>query len=108
MKPRSAWLSPAKTGHRSASICHLGNIGYRLGRKLKWDPAKEDFLGDADASKELTREAQLLCMMAGANSLFFGDRLLTTGNPAWEADKALLADAGVKALEPSTVAPARQ
>ncbi len=58
--------------------------------------------------KELSREAQLLCMMAGANSLFFGDRLLTTGNPAWEADKALLADAGVKALEPRAQEPARQ
>jgi predicted dehydrogenase len=43
-------------GHRSASICHLVNIGYHLGRKLKWDPAKEQFLGDASANKELSRE----------------------------------------------------
>ena len=49
-------ICPAEIGHRSASICHLGNIGYRLARKLKWDPAKEDFVGDADASKELSRE----------------------------------------------------
>ena len=34
------------------------NIGYRLGRKLKWDPAKEDFVGDPEASKELSREAR--------------------------------------------------
>ncbi|MDB5309862.1 MAG: gfo/Idh/MocA family oxidoreductase [Gemmataceae bacterium] len=49
-------ICPAETGHRSATICHLGNIGYRLGRELKWDPAKEQFVGDAGANKELTRE----------------------------------------------------
>ena len=49
-------ICPAETGHRSASICHLGNIGYRLGRKLKWDPAKEVFPDDAAANKELSRE----------------------------------------------------
>ena len=45
-----------ETGHRSASICHLGNIGYHLGRKLTWDPAKEMFVDDEAANKELTRE----------------------------------------------------
>jgi predicted dehydrogenase len=49
-------ICPAEVGHRSASICHLGNIGYRLGRKLRWDPAKERFVGDAAADKELSRE----------------------------------------------------
>ena len=49
-------ICPPEVGHRSASICHLGNIGYRLGRKLKWDPAKEVFADDAGANKELTRE----------------------------------------------------
>jgi predicted dehydrogenase len=49
-------ICPAEVGHRSATVCHLGNIGYRLGRKLKWDPAKEQFVGDAAANKELTRE----------------------------------------------------
>jgi predicted dehydrogenase len=49
-------ICPAEVGHRSATICHLGNIGYRLGRPLKWDPAKERFVGDAAADRELTRE----------------------------------------------------
>ena len=49
-------ICPAETGHRSASICHLGNIGYRLNRKLKWDAAKEQFTDDAAANKELSRE----------------------------------------------------
>lgn len=56
----------------------------------------------------LNREAQLLCFMAGANSIFFGDKLLTTGNPDHEADLALLRDAGLSALDPGDLAsPAR-
>jgi biotin synthase len=47
----------------------------------------------------LNREAQLLCFMAGANSIFYGDKLLTTGNPAVEADRALFRDAGLKPIE---------
>jgi predicted dehydrogenase len=49
-------ICTAEIGHRSATICHLGNIGYRLNRALKWDPAKELFVGDDAANKELTRE----------------------------------------------------
>ncbi|MBK7861903.1 MAG: biotin synthase BioB [Archangiaceae bacterium] len=49
---------------------------------------------------QMNQEAQLLCMMAGANSLFFGEKLLTTGNPEYQADMALLQQAGVRALEP--------
>lgn len=49
-------ICPAETGHRSATICHLGNIGYRLNRKLKWDAVKERFVGDEAANKELSRE----------------------------------------------------
>jgi biotin synthase len=43
----------------------------------------------------LSREAQVLCFLAGANSIFFGDKLLTTGNPAVEEDFALLEAAGM-------------
>jgi biotin synthase len=53
----------------------------------------------------LTREAQLLCFMAGANSIFFGDKLLTTGNPDHDSDLALLRDAGLTPLDPGTMAP---
>jgi biotin synthase len=47
---------------------------------------------------ELTREAQLLAMYAGANSIFYGDRLLTTPNPEVDEDRALLRDAGLQAM----------
>ncbi|MCE9564650.1 MAG: Gfo/Idh/MocA family oxidoreductase [Planctomycetes bacterium] len=48
-------ICPPEIGHRTATICHLANIGYRLGRKLKWDPVKEQF-DDEKANKELSRE----------------------------------------------------
>jgi biotin synthase len=39
-------------------------------------------------------------MMAGANSVFFGEKLLTTGNPEYEQDMALFRAAGIEPLEP--------
>jgi biotin synthase len=39
-------------------------------------------------------------MMAGANSIFFGEKLLTTGNPSYTDDMALLEKAGIGRLEP--------
>jgi biotin synthase len=58
---------------------------------------------------ELSREAQLLAMYAGANSIFYGDKLLTTPNPAGDEDVALLRDAGLRAapVTPQPGAPAR-
>ncbi len=50
----------------------------------------------------LSQEAQLLCMAAGANSIFFGEKLLTTDNPEYNDDMALLAEAGIQPLEPNT------
>src|SRR5690606_2356883 len=49
---------------------------------------------------ELTREAQILCFLAGASSIFYGEKLLTTGNPDVSADRQLLRDAGLTALGP--------
>src|SRR6187551_1767944 len=45
----------------------------------------------------LSREAQVLCFLAGANSIFYGEKLLTTGNPDVSADQSLLRDAGLRA-----------
>jgi biotin synthase len=50
----------------------------------------------------LSKEAQLLCFMAGANSVFFGDKLLTTGNPDHDSDLELLRQAGLSPLEPAS------
>ena len=46
--------------------------------------------------EQLGREAQILCLQAGADSIFYGDTLLTTSNPEIEADRKLLSQAGVK------------
>jgi biotin synthase len=47
--------------------------------------------------RELGEPVQALCFLAGANSVFYGDRLLTTGNPDVEADRALFAKLGLAA-----------
>jgi len=51
--------------------------------------------------QSMNREAQLLCLMAGANSIFYGEQLLTTPNPDTAFDQKLLADAGLTALPPA-------
>jgi len=48
----------------------------------------------------LSREAQVLCFLAGANSIFFGEKLLTTGNPDAESDHELLRAAGLRPAPP--------
>jgi len=52
----------------------------------------------------LSREAQMLCMLAGANSIFYGEKLLTTPNPDEEEDLALIRDAGLSPLAPAPIA----
>jgi predicted dehydrogenase len=56
VRSRKQPICEVEIGHRSASVCHLGVISMRLGRKLKWDPAKEQFVGDSEANKYLARE----------------------------------------------------
>ena len=46
--------------------------------------------------QELGRAVQAMCFLAGANSIFYGEQLLTTGNPEAEQDRALLAELGLK------------
>ncbi|MBF2046315.1 MAG: biotin synthase BioB [Leptolyngbya sp. IPPAS B-1204] len=48
----------------------------------------------------LSREAQVLCFMAGVNSIFYGETLLTTSNPERDADNQLLETIGAVALQP--------
>ena len=45
----------AETGHRSTATCLLGMLAWKTGRKLKWDGKKQDFIGDAEASRLLSR-----------------------------------------------------
>jgi len=56
VKSRKAPICEAEIGHRSATLCHLGAISVRLGRKVNWDPAKEEFIDDKDATAYMSRE----------------------------------------------------
>ena len=55
IRTRGKGAAHAEIGHRSASICHLGNIAMLLGRKATYDPAAETFPGDAQANALLAR-----------------------------------------------------
>jgi len=53
---RTQPISDVYTHHRAMTTCHLSNIAIRLGRKLTWDPEKQEIVGDAEANKWQTRE----------------------------------------------------
>ncbi len=55
VKNRTDPAAPVEVGHRSVSICHLGNIAMTVKRKIRWDPAAEKILGDEAASRMLHR-----------------------------------------------------
>jgi predicted dehydrogenase len=56
IRTRKDPAATAECGHRSISVCHLGVLSMRLGRKLDWDPKAEKFVNDAEADKWLSRE----------------------------------------------------
>ncbi len=55
VRSRKEPICDVEIGHRSISVAHLGVIGVRLGRALKWNPEREEFVGDADANQWLNR-----------------------------------------------------
>jgi predicted dehydrogenase len=56
LRERSFTVSDPFTHHRTMTACHLCNIAILLKRKLQWDPAKEDFVGDPQASALRSRK----------------------------------------------------
>jgi len=55
IRTRQRPICDVAIGCRSVTVCHLGNIAYWLKRPLEWDPVKEDFVGDPEASRWLDR-----------------------------------------------------
>jgi len=55
VRTRQRPFRDVEISHRTASVCHLGNIAYQLKRPLKWDPAKEVFPGDEQANRLISR-----------------------------------------------------
>ncbi len=56
IKTREKPVADVEIGHRSATVCHLGNIARWVGRRLAWDPVAEQFAGDDEANGHLDRE----------------------------------------------------
>jgi predicted dehydrogenase len=54
LRSRQPTICTAEIGHRSVTVCHIGVIALRTGKKLRWDPVKEQF-DDAGANKWLSR-----------------------------------------------------
>ncbi len=55
VKAHQETAAPIEVGHRSTSVCHLGNIAMTLKRKLHWDPETERFKNDDEANRMLAR-----------------------------------------------------
>ena len=55
VKSRKRPVADVEGGHRTVTACHLANISLRLGRKVWWDPEKEEIVGDREASGWLVR-----------------------------------------------------
>ncbi len=56
VKSRKDTISPVECGHRTASICHLGNLAMRLKRTIRWNPETEEIVDDAEATSYLSRK----------------------------------------------------
>ena len=56
LRSRNAPICDAEIGHRSVSVCHLGVLAIRLGRKLQWNPEQEQFVDDKEANAHVARE----------------------------------------------------
>jgi predicted dehydrogenase len=56
IKSRKETICPAEVGHRTSTVCQLGNVGYWVRRALTWDPVKEQFKDDKEANKFVDRE----------------------------------------------------
>jgi predicted dehydrogenase len=55
IKTRQRPICDVEIGCRSVTVCHLGNIAYWLNRAIKWDPVKEEIIGDEEAARWLSR-----------------------------------------------------
>ncbi len=55
VKTRELPFRDIEIAHRACTVCHLGNIAYWLNRPLRWDPKKEQIIGDESASRWLDR-----------------------------------------------------
>ncbi len=55
IRSRQRPVADVEIGHRSVTACHLGVMAYKLGRKIRWDPARERVVGDQEAQALTTK-----------------------------------------------------
>jgi predicted dehydrogenase len=55
IRTRRPPICEAEIGHRSATVCHLGNIAIRSGRRITWDPSREEITEDSEAAAMVSR-----------------------------------------------------
>jgi len=55
-RDKSTLNGPVETAHLSSALAHLGNISFRLGRQLEFNPSEERFVNDDEANQMLTRK----------------------------------------------------
>ena len=84
---RQAW-----TNSRSRSDMNSARVNRAIGVQVTMPTAMVRL---SAGRREFSDAVQALCFLAGANSIFYGDKLLTTGNPDVEADQALLSELGM-------------
>jgi len=51
IRSRERPISDVETGHRTTTVCNLGNIAMQLGRKVRWNPEREEFIDDPIANR---------------------------------------------------------
>jgi len=56
IKSRRRPVSQVESGHKTSIACLLANIAMKVGRTVRWDGAKEEIIGDGDASRLLAKE----------------------------------------------------
>jgi hypothetical protein len=56
LRSRKRPICDVDIGHHSVTVCHIGVIALRSGKKLKWDPAKMEFVDDSEANTWLSRQ----------------------------------------------------
>jgi predicted dehydrogenase len=55
VRSRQEPIAGLESAHRVATVCHLANLSLRLGRRLRWDPAREEIVDEAEAARWLVR-----------------------------------------------------
>jgi hypothetical protein len=55
IKTRKLPICDVAIGHSSATVCHLGNIALRTGKKVLWDPAKQVMVGDSETAAMVSK-----------------------------------------------------